>query len=171
MSVRSTTYSSMFPAASTPSMSMSSSRFRIRATVSGSAMPSSHSTSTGVRDCRPTMRSPIFSSGARRRRRTREVLVRTLSTKESRAPFRGGSFSGSPTERFSSVATGTTTAVSGRSGRNRAQAPSIRARATLSISRSAAACWAYSAPRVSRASSSAGSARASCPSWARGRNT
>ena len=69
-------------------------------------MPSTYNTSTGVTDCRPTTCSSIFSSGARNRRRTREVFVRTLSTKESRAPFTSGSFSGSDTERFSSVPAG-----------------------------------------------------------------
>ena len=59
----------------------------------------------GVTVWRPAMTSAIFSSGARRRRRTRDVLVRRDSTKESMAPLMEGSFSGSLTDRFSSVAT------------------------------------------------------------------
>ena len=109
--------------------------------MSGSAMPSIHSTSTGVRDCRPTICSRIFSSGARIRRRTKEVLVRRLSTKESRAPFRAGSFSGSPTDRFSSVATGKTR-QSSLPSRKRAQLPLIRAKTTGSASVSRLAPWA-----------------------------
>ena len=59
------------------------------------------------------------------------VLVRTDSTKDSRTPFRAGSFSGSPTDRFSSVTTGRVRA-SPRPGKNRAQLPRIRSFTTSS---------------------------------------
>ena len=68
-------------------------------------MPSIHTISTGVTVCRPTSSSLIRRSGVRTRRRNREVLVRTDSTKESLGPLSGGSFSGSEMDRFSSVPT------------------------------------------------------------------
>ena len=67
--------------------------------------------------------------------------MRRLSTKESRAPFRAGSFSGSPTERFSSVATGKTR-QSSLPSRKRAQLPLMRANTTGSGSVSRLAPWA-----------------------------
>ena len=84
-------------------MSMASMRRSTAFTSSGSVRPSIHRMSTGVTLWRPTSSSLIFRLGARRRRRTKEVLVRMDSTKESRGPLMGGSFSGSETERFSSV--------------------------------------------------------------------
>ena len=84
-------------------MSMAASRPSTAATVSGLAMPSIHTRSTGVTVCRPTSSSLMRRSGARTRRRRMEVLVRMDSTKESRGPLRGGSFSEGEMDRFSSV--------------------------------------------------------------------
>ena len=85
-------------------MSTAARRRLVSATRSGLVMPSIYRMSTGVTVWRPAMTSAIFSSGARSRRRTREVLVRRDSTKESLAPLREGSFSGGLRARFSSVA-------------------------------------------------------------------
>ena len=96
-------YSSRLAGEMRPSMSISASRFSTAAAVAGSAMPSIHTTSTGVTVCRPTICSWMRRAGVRTRRRRMEVLVRTDSTKASRGPFRGGSFSEGEMDRFSSV--------------------------------------------------------------------
>ena len=110
-------------------MSMLSSRSCTFSARARSETPSSHTTSTGVRDWRPTICSATRSSGARRRRRTREVLVRRLSVKASLAPFTSGSFSGSETERFSSVETEQVSTCS-FPGKNSASQPFTRSKAT-----------------------------------------
>ena len=96
------------------------------------------------------------------------VLVRIDSTKDSRTPFRAGSFSGSPTERFSSVGTGRVSA-SARPGKNRAQLPRIRSLTTSSRAVLRLAARLYSAPYWSRENSSSSGARLRAGSWARGR--
>ena len=116
---------------SSASMSICSSLAFTRAASPGSAIPSIYSTSTGVTDCRPTICSSIFSSGALKRLRTSDVLVRRLSTKESRAPFTSGSFSGLETERFSSVPADRVSTCF-FPGKNRATEPSIRSKTTWS---------------------------------------
>ena len=103
--VLSTRYSSMLPVARAASISISSKRAFTCSTISGSVIPSRERTSTLVRDCRPTICSAIRNSGAFKCLLTKLVFVRRDSTKESLDPFRTVSFSGSDTERFSSVPT------------------------------------------------------------------
>ena len=138
---------------------------------SGSAMPSTYNTSTGVRDCRPTICSSTFSSGARNRRRTRDVLVRTLSTKASLAPFTSGSFSGLDTDRFSSVPADRVSTLS-FPGKNRATAPSIRSKITWSARSRLWTTREYSPPFSirSKAASMSGAER-SASFWVSGRST
>ena len=71
------------------------------------------------------------SSGARRRRRTREVLVRMDSTKQSMDPFTSGSLSGGEMDRFSSVAVMRVSTLS-FPGKNRATQPLTRSKTTWS---------------------------------------
>ncbi len=152
-------------------MSISSRRAFTLAASPGSAIPSIYSTSTGVTDCRPTTCSSIFSSGARNRRRTSEVLVRRLSTKESLAPFTSGSFSGLETDRFSSVPADRVSACS-FPGKNRATDPSMRSKTTWSAVSLLWTTREYSPPlriRSKAASMSGASRRASF--WVRGRST
>ena len=104
VSTSSTMSSSREAVWSRSSVSIPAIRRLVSSTSSGLVVPSKYKMSTGVTLCRPAKISAIFSSGARSRRRTREVLVRRDSTKESLAPFNEGSLSGALTDRFSSVA-------------------------------------------------------------------
>ena len=115
--------------------------------------------------------SRSFSAGVARRRRTRAVLTRRVSTKASLAPLRDFSSVGSDTARTLSLRTSKQTACRAPSKR-RAQQPRVRSSATsAALSRSRAA-WLYTAPESTRARASAAlAARSSRGALVRGRIT
>ena len=86
-------------------MSISPSRFFIRAGSSGSVRPSTQQTVIFVSDRLPTTDSSSRSSGVRRWRRIRLVFVRSVSVNASFAPLTVFSASGADGERFSPVFT------------------------------------------------------------------
>ena len=99
------TYSSTAAGDNSPSMSISPSRFFIRAGSSGSVRPSTQQTVTFVSDRLPTTDSSSRSSGVRRWRRIRLVLTRMVSTKASFGPFTVFSTSGEDGPRLTPVFT------------------------------------------------------------------
>ena len=99
------TYSSTAAGDKSPSMSISPSRFFIRAGSSGSVRPSTQQTVIFVSDRLPTTDSSSRSSGVRRWRRIRLVFVRSVSVNASFAPLTVFSASGADGERFSPVFT------------------------------------------------------------------
>ena len=84
-------------------MSMSFIRLSASSATLCWAAPSIYNSATPVPDSRPTTACSTFSDGVRSFLRTREVLVRSVSTKASLPPFMAFSTVGSLTERVSLV--------------------------------------------------------------------
>ena len=167
----STMPSSSMPTPRSASMSSASSRAASSFTVSGAATPSMNITATRVPDLRPTVLSMSFSFGVHILRRTRAVFVRSVSTKESFAPFSAFSSVGSDMARVFSERTSKHSAVCSVS-KITAQCPCVRADTVSSMAVHCLTEQLYTAPHSTAASACASSralpARALC---VRGRST
>ena len=124
---------SSIPVESRASTSMLSSLAAISSTLAGSATPSINIMATRVLLFLPILLSTSFSLGEQMRRRTREVLMRRVSTKESLPPFRDFSNVGSDMERTLEVRTSKHSA-SLRESNTMAQWPWVRSLTASSIS-------------------------------------
>ena len=120
------------PVESSTSTSMLSSLAAISSTFAGSATPSINIIATRVLLFLPILLSTSFSLGEKMRRRTREVFIRRVSTKESLPPFRDFSRVGSDMERTLEERTSKHSA-SFRESKTMAQWPWVRSLTTSSI--------------------------------------
>ena len=164
-------YCSRFPAAVSPSTSMASRRARTASRVSRFATPSSQRTATSVPLRRPTTVWRSLRVGVRSRRRTREVLVRSVSTKASLAPLMVFSAAGGEIERLSVLRTSKLTAFCVLSNTT-AQQPCSRSFATSSGFSRRRTLQAHTAPSSSASThSSASSIPDRRPASVRGQST
>ena len=108
-------------------------------------MPSRYTTATVVSDCRPTTVWRSFSAGVCSRRRTSEVLMRSVSTKASFAPLTDFSIVGSDTARTFAVRASNVTALRCASNRSAAE-PMVRSATSASICVRVRVAQLYTAP-------------------------